>query len=235
MFRLLIVGILFGLCLSVGVFAQTHPAQKPAPAKPATPAPPAKPDYPLDALTEFSATMVGGIMGNVDELKIYRSGNLMHTEMLDGNYMVSDLASRDTFVVLPDRCVHDPRPAVNTFPFSAVHPGYKVERSALPNEDLEGHTCQVENVTITPVHGLPLTLKLWEALDLSGFPLKVEVHSMTGPPVTIRYKDVTIGRPDPALFRHPANCRATAQPGGKMGKPVPPAKESTTAPKPAQN
>jgi len=63
-----------------------------------------KAELPLSSLIEFSAIMVGGLLGNIDELHIYRSGNLMRTEMLDGNYMVTNLDKRDTFVVLPDRC-----------------------------------------------------------------------------------------------------------------------------------
>jgi len=165
--------------------------------------------YPLDKLTEFSATMVGGIVGNIDETRIYRSGNLMRTDMLDGkSYMVTNLEHYDTFAGLPEHCMHDASPALNTFPFTAVRPGNRVERNPIGTEVVDGHTCRVEEVTITSEHGKNLKLKLWEADDLSGFPLKVEVYRRTGPPITLTYKDIKIGKPDPALFAHPATCTA---------------------------
>jgi hypothetical protein len=49
-------------------------------------------------------------------------------------------------------------------------------------------------------------LKMWEATDLSGFPLKLEVQRTTGTPVTITYKEVKIERPDASLFHLPARC-----------------------------
>jgi len=189
----------------------------PCHSQPATPPPAAKPESakaresnnPFEKLTEFSATMVGGPLGNIDETKIYRSGNLMRTTMLDGkNYMITNLDRYDTFVVLPDRCMHDARPALNTFPFTAIHPGNRVSRSALGTEVVDGHSCQVEEVTITSEYGKDVKLKLWEASDLNGFPVKVEVYRKAGSPVAIAYKDITIGPPDPALFAHPATCEA---------------------------
>ncbi len=184
-----------------------------------------KPELPLSELTQFSAIMVGGLLGNIDELHIYRSGNLMRTEMLDGNYMVTNLDTRDTFVVLPDRCAHDSRPSVNTFPFSIFQPGQRLERNMVGTETLEGHACQVEEITITTEHGRPMKMKLWEATDLSGFPVKVEVQRLSGAPVTIIYKDVKIGKPDAALFQHPAMCSSSPQKAkrsaGKGGKITP--------------
>ena len=206
-FRMIGLGLM-GFSLAVSADAQeaknaASSAQSPAETK--------KPELPLSSLTEFSAIMVGGLLGNIDELHIYRSGNLMRTEMLDGNYMVTNLDKRDTFVVLPDRCAHDSPPSVNTFPFSIFQPGQKLERNLVGTEMLEDHTCQVEEITITTEHGRPLKMKLWEATDLSGFPVKVEVQRLSGAPVTITYKDVKIGKPDAALFQHPARCSSLPQ------------------------
>jgi len=209
---LMLSGII--VCLA-GILSGQQPSNPEATAakKTAAPKEAAKPDSPLDALTHFSATMVGGPLGNIDELNIYRSGNLMRTDMLDGkNYMVTNLDSYDTFVVLPDRCMHDARPALNTFPFTAVHKGNKVERRPMGTETIDDHACQVEEVTITSERGKSLILKLWEATDLNGFPLKVEVHRSMGAPVTITYKNVKIGPPDAALFAYPANCGAPPAP-----------------------
>jgi hypothetical protein len=189
---------------------------------------PARPDYPLDKLTQFSATMVGSPIGNIDELKIYRSGNLMRTQMLDGNYMVNDLETHQTFVVLPNRCLVDGRLSINTFPFSAVHPTSKVDRSAVGTETVDGHACQIEDITVTPERGQPLRMRLWEANDLSGFPIKIEVQRAATPAV-ITYKDVKIGKPDPALFIRPANCAKPSPPPKPDAKAAP--KSSSAPPK----
>jgi hypothetical protein len=144
--------------------------------------------------------------------------------MLDGNHMVTNLNTSQTFVVFPDRCAIDSHASINTFPFSAVHPGSKVERSPAGTEALDGHTCQIEDITITPEHGRPLHMRFWEANDLSGFPVKVEVRRPAGDPVTIAYKDVKIGKPDPALFARPANC---GKPGQTLPKAAPKAVPKT--------
>jgi hypothetical protein len=188
-----------------------------------------KSELPLSSLTEFSAIMVGSLVGNIDELHVYRSGNLMRTEMLDGNYMVTNLDSRDTFGVLPDRCVHSAVPSVNTFPFSFFRPGQKAERNLVGSEVVDGHACQVEEITITPEQGQPRKMKFWDATDLSGFPVKIEVQRVMGAPVTITYKDVKIGRPDAALFQHPAKCGPAPQKGKKS--PAKPGTSSAPPPK----
>lgn len=208
-----VVSLIAGLCLGIPVHGQ-ETKKKPAVAPGASDkrqTEKLKVDVPLSSLTEFSATMVGGILGNVDELKIYRSGNLMRTEMLDGkNYMVTDLDKRETWVVLPDRCAHDPRPSINTIPFSTFRSGQNVQRNLIGTEDIQGHLCQVEELTVSSPHGQAMKMKMWEATDLSGFPIKIEVNRLSGDPVTITYKDVTIGKPDAALFKHPKICDGTA-------------------------
>lgn len=211
-------------CLAIPGYAQQN-QEKALAAQPA--APTKKADFPLDSLTEFSAIMVGGLLGNIDELHIYRSGKLMRTEMLDGNYMVTNLDTRDTFVVLPKSCSHDVRPSVNTFPFSLVKEGHKIDRNPLGTEVMDGHPCQVEEITLTPEHGHPLKLKFWEATDLAGFPVRLDVYRTAGEPTTITYKEVKIGPPDPALFKMPAGCSPTKSTAKKKsGKVFPPAKKS---------
>jgi hypothetical protein len=139
--------------------------------------------------------------------------------------MITNLENRDTFVVLPDRCAHDARPSVNTFPFSIFQVGQKLERSVVGTEVVDGRACQVEEITITSEHGQPMKMKFWEATELSGFPVKIEVQRVAGAPVTITYKDVKIGPPDAALFQHPAKCSSNANQGkkkaGKVSKPAP--------------
>jgi hypothetical protein len=49
-------------------------------------------------------------------------------------------------------------------------------------------------------------MKVWEAEDLKGFPIKVEIESSRGP-MAVKYKDVSFSEPPASLFTHPENCR----------------------------
>ena len=79
----------------------------------------------------------------------------------------------------------------------------------------------MENLTITPHSGpragQPTKMKVWEAQDLHGFPLKVEMQTDHGL-ITTEYKNVSLAEPDTSLFVHPDNCRQMptmpSMPGG---------------------
>jgi len=50
-------------------------------------------------------------------------------------------------------------------------------------------------------------MKLWEAEDLQGFPVKVEVNVVSnGNKFTLNYSNVSLKAPDAALFKSPAKC-----------------------------
>jgi hypothetical protein len=48
-------------------------------------------------------------------------------------------------------------------------------------------------------------MKVWEAQDLKGFPIKIEMQTSRGP-MTVEYKDVSFSDSDASLFVHD-NCR----------------------------
>lgn len=210
---------------------------------PVTPAPvpaaqnsasePAKSQFPLDAFTEFSATMTGSRMGNDDEVHIYRSGNWMRFEGPEGHgYFLTDLTKLETFAMTADRCMRDSHPYFRASPFPAMRPGSTVERSVVGKEVLDGHSCQVEEVTVkSSTPGLAgIKMKLWEAEDLQGFPIKIEFMTPGAKNPAILYKNVVLGRQDPTLFLHPTKCGTGPQKAamqalpGTGKKPVPPAK-----------
>jgi hypothetical protein len=52
-----------------------------------------------------------------------------------------------------------------------------------------------------------MDMRLWEAEDLKGFPIKIEVHnSITNRTLTISYSDVSLEPPDPKLFVRSEKC-----------------------------
>ena len=176
--------------------------------------------YPLDAIKNFSAVMVGSIAGDEEESSVYRLGRLFRTE-IGSSYAVTDLIKGDTYGVSPKGCLHDTHSAYRVFPFDVGGHGRKVERVPSGKETIDGHPCVIEDVTVTATNPRPHTLKMrfWEADDLQGFPIKVEVISSFGKNKIIRYKDVVLAPPDASLFKHPLKCQTLAP----KDLPTPPA------------
>jgi hypothetical protein len=165
---------------------------------------------PFEAARQFSATIVMSGMPTrgrqgPGEMKVYRSGDKMRTNMAaGGGYMLMDLKGHTNYLVTNGMCMQMSTQR-QTNPFLEAE-GATVERTPAGFDTVDGHACKVENLTITPHDGQPTKMKAWEARDLNGFPVKIEVQSSRGL-ITIQYKDVSLKQPDPSLFTHPDNCQ----------------------------
>lgn len=170
---------------------------------------PATTGYPLDQFTDFSAIMVGSVMG-MDEREghIYRWGNLLRMQGTEGRgYFITDLGTSETYGITMLGCVQDKHPYFRSFPFLVSKADRKVERVPAGKETVDGHVCQVEDVTISSKDLLkPIKLRFWESEDLNFFPIKVEIFTASGAPKIIRYKNVVLGPVDPTLFTHSNKC-----------------------------
>lgn len=229
------------LTLAACLQAQTQGKEAPRPAKQAPKATrkPTQTQNPLvSEFRYFSANETGGIANDHDK-KIYRSGNLMRLDFDHGAYRITDLDTLRMWGVAGDRCVMFDRPDAGTFPFSAYH-DFKAERSqAQEEETVDGHVCKIENVTLTPTDGRPLVvkMKLSEAKDLDGFPIRIDVDAGSFGKFTSSYTNVSLEAPDPKLFQHPVKCTPGPQVGQKDNvKVVAPApkKDSQPSQKPQQ-
>lgn len=190
---------------------------------------------PLGEFKSFSANVSGGIAQDHDR-RIYRSGNLIRLDF-QGSYRVTDLSSLKMWGVTGDRCVEFDRPDAGTFPFSAYH-DYKVERfPAKEEETVDGHVCKIENVTLTPGDDdrpIVVKMKLWEAEDLDGFPVRIDVEA-GAQKFTSRYTNVSLKTPDPKLFQHPLKCAPGVQSAPKGTTKIDhsaPKKDSPSTPQP---
>jgi hypothetical protein len=228
------------LTLAACLQAQTQGKEAPKPAKPAPKATSKETRTPNPLVSEFrsfSANVSGGIADDHDR-KIYRSGNLMRLDF-EGEYRITDLDTLTMWGVAGDRCTMFGRPDAGTFPFSAYH-DFKVERSQSPEEEtVDGHLCKIENVTLTPTDGrlFVVKMKLSEAKDLDGFPIRIDVDAGRFGKFTSTYTNVSRKEPDPKLFQHPAKCTPGLQQGQEgTVKIVPPApkKDSQPPQKPPQ-
>jgi hypothetical protein len=191
----------------------------------------AEPAFPFDRFKNFSAIMVGSVMyGDTSESHIYRADNLLRMQGTEGRgYFIADLAASDTYGLSATGCLKDKHSYFRAFPFSAAKPGRKIEAAVTGKETLDGHDCQIEEVTVSGADlPLPMRLRLWEAEDLKGFPIKVQVLNGTGK-ITIQYKNVILGPTDPSLFMIPKQCTGglpqpekKATPSGKALQNNPP-------------
>lgn len=169
--------------------------------------------------TDFSATMVMTSEGHtVSGAKVYRAGSKMRTEMPQmgaNSYVLVLLDEHLTYMVMPGgRCMQMPLRASETRQPNPFTFRGKIERTPLGSGTVDGHPVKIEQVTVTPENGKPQTMKVWEATDLQGFPIKVEMATPRGP-MTIEYKDVNLSPPPASLFATPQNCMAMpGMPGG---------------------
>lgn len=98
-------------------------------------------------------------------------------------------------------------------PIEVLLSGRNVKRTTAGTEVVEGHPCKVETVVLTRPDGKPVQAKVWEASDLQGLAVKIEMESDFGKLRAI-YRDVVIGAPEAALFTVPDKCT----PIEKMGQ-----------------
>jgi outer membrane lipoprotein-sorting protein len=174
---------------------------------------------PFDTFKQFSATAVMSGMPThggqgPGEMKIYRSGDKMRTTMPGGaGYMIMELSQHTGYMVMSTGMCMQMTAQGQQNPFSQAQDA-TIERSPAGTDTVDGHACKVENLTVTPRNGQPSKMKVWEAEDLKGFPIKIEMQSSHGL-VTMEYKDVSFSEPDASLFTHPENCRQMpTMPGG---------------------
>jgi hypothetical protein len=174
---------------------------------------------PFDRFEHFSATLSGGL-GRDHDRKIFRSGKLMRLDFAD-HYRVTDMEEPATWGVFQDRCAKFPMPDAGTWPFFGLRE-YQAERSVNPatpeKETVDGHVCRVEQLTLVRKKPAPSTIKMkvWEADDLQGFPIKIEVNNIqTGRQYSITYTNVSLEPPDAKLFDHPTKCDSISKPKPK--------------------
>ncbi|MFY9560219.1 MAG: hypothetical protein WAQ52_08300, partial [Terriglobales bacterium] len=170
---------------------QEKPADKPAAAP--------SEEGPFAKFQHFSAILNGG-MGRDTNRQIYRSGKLMRFDFAN-HHRIVDLETRTLVLVYPDKCSKVPMMDPGVFPFSRK---FRVESSTpAGKETVDSHACKVEDMVLVsegPMNPM-YKMKLYEAEDLNGFPLKIDVENpATHAKFTINYSGVSLEPPDAKLF-----------------------------------
>lgn len=80
---------------------------------------------------------------------------------------------------------------------------YKVEKSSLGQETLDGHLCEKKKAPVYDEKGGKVDATVWEATDLKSFPIQMQMNQSEAT-VIMRYRDVQLARPEAKLFEAPA-------------------------------
>ena len=154
--------------------------------------------------------MIGGpVPGTEDEIHIYRSGDLMRMEGLGHSYQITNLAKQQTHGISKTGCLQYNAPFVRSYPYNFTSADNTFERTPVKKETIDGHVCQVEDVVIYHKKKIPPSkMRVWEAEDLQGFPIKIENRRENGRHWIIRYENVELGPQDPTLFIVPDKCQS---------------------------
>jgi hypothetical protein len=174
----------------------------------------ARAQSPFDAIKSFSATYVmSGMSARAGqaqtEAKIYRLGDQIRTTLPGGmGYSIVDMNTHTSYMVMRGMCMQMAAQGLEN-PLAHSRDA-AIERTPAGADTVDGHVCKVEDLTITPRSGpragQPAKVKVWEAQDLNGFPIKTETQTAQGT-ITMQYKDISLAAPDASLFAHPDNCR----------------------------
>jgi len=173
---------------------------------------------------DFSAMQVANPGGQEISMRIYRSGSNIRYEPNHVMSMVYKPSANQIYKLMkfPDgsrQCV-EARTDQSVIPYNVqLLAGVNVKRTSAGTEVVDGHSCEIETAILTLKNGTTAEFKVWEAEDLKGAPVKIESETDQGT-ITIFYRDIVVGTPDPALFEQPSKCTPVV----KMGQVAPPEK-----------
>jgi hypothetical protein len=160
-------------------------------------------------LPDFSATEIAHVRGRDIASKVYLSGLNFRAEPAPGSAFIYLSANNTMYRVMfhGTQCVETAgkQAPIVINPLQLLS-GVKVQRTPSGTEVIEGHPCKIENVVVTAADGKSTRFKLWEATDLKGIPVKMELFADRGEHITT-YRDIVVGTPDAALFTPPKNCK----------------------------
>jgi len=159
----------------------------------------------------FSATTTMHVNGKTLHSKIARAGNKFRSDLPGSGgerYMLMLLDQNKTFMVMgPTMCMEMPHTGSLESPLAASAKD-KTEVKVIGSGTMAGHPVRIEEVIVTPAGGgKAVTMKVWAATDLHGFPVRTQTHTAHGT-VETDYTDISLSAPPDSLFAVPQNCRA---------------------------
>lgn len=85
---------------------------------------------------------------------------------------------------------------------AAANKDFKVDKTAVGEETIDGHACVKSNVTLTDDKGKKFEAVVWEATDLKNFPVQTQMKDKENN-IIMRYRDIQFAAPDAKQFDAP--------------------------------
>ena len=86
---------------------------------------------------------------------------------------------------------------------AALNKDLKLHKTPLGTETIDGHPCVKNRVVMTDAKGQKAEAVVWNATDLKGFPVQMQMNDKETT-VVMRYKEVRLSKPDAKQFDAPA-------------------------------
>ncbi len=90
---------------------------------------------------------------------------------------------------------------------AAMQINFKVASTPLGKETVDGHPCQKQKVTLTGDNGAKEEATVWNATDLKDFPVQIQMVADTSSILTVKFRDVKLGKPDAKQFEPAADLK----------------------------
>ena len=90
----------------------------------------------------------------------------------------------------------------------ALEKGLRMEKTALGQETIDGHSCVKNKVVVKNQQGAVLGATTWNAADLKDLPIQIETREKDTT-VIMRFKKVQFSKPDALQFEVPASYTQT--------------------------
>jgi hypothetical protein len=168
----------------------------------------AQTEDPTAKLPPYTATQVQYVAGRGGEMrmKIMKAGGKFRMDLSPELQTIYRWDQNRAYNLMGKNCVYVSAQKATMLPSPLeLITGTNVKRKALGNETVEGHPCNVEEVTLTSIRGEVIKSKVWLAQDLRGIPVKIESQTDHGA-IAAYYRDIVIGIKDQSVFDAPKNC-----------------------------
>ena len=80
---------------------------------------------------------------------------------------------------------------------------YKIQKTLLAKETIDGRACEKNDVTISDEKGAQEHVTLWNATGMKDFPVQLQMAEADST-LIMKFKDIKLGRPDDSHFAAPA-------------------------------
>ena len=107
-----------------------------------------------------------------------------------------------TFVIYPSLQAYAEVP-MSSEDAADLNKDFKVEKSKLSKETIDGHPCEKSKVTVTDGKGGKQEALVWNAADLKDFPVQMQMDQPEAK-VVMTYKDIQMTKPEARQFEVPA-------------------------------